>query len=277
MRENCNFWIPDMFSGGPIQELGSICFFCFFVRENWNFWIPDMFSGCPIQGLGSICFFLFFCKGKLQLLDSGHVFLGGPSRDWVPFVLFCFFARENCKFWIPDMFSGGPIQGRGSICFFFCFFFGGFILFFWVYFFVFFDFSIWAYFGFVSLICFFLFFNFFIDFGFVGGVRLLKQEAETEKILLEPWATNTEGLNPEQTTEGMKQEIRSMKAQQVYTEVSYNTLTQEQRNKIIKSRWVLRQKGNTVRARIVAKGYTEDGKDNDDVYASTPIFCVLRQ
>ena len=103
-----------------------------------------------------------------------------------------------------------------------------------------------------------------------------QQEADTEKILLEPWVTNTEGLNPEQTTEGMKQEIRSMKAQQVYTEVSYNTLTQEQRSKIIKSRWVLRQKGSTRRARIVAKGYTEDVKDNDDIYASTPIFCVLR-
>ena len=103
-----------------------------------------------------------------------------------------------------------------------------------------------------------------------------QQEVETEKILLEPWVTNTEGLNPEQTTEGMKQEIRSMKSQQVCTEVSYNTLTQEQRGKFIKSRWVLRQKGNAVRARIVAKGYTEDVKDNDDIYASTPIFCVLR-
>ena len=67
-----------------------------------------------------------------------------------------------------------------------------------------------------------------------------------------------------------------MKAQQVYTEVSYNTLTAEQRNKTIKSRWVLRQEGDIVRARIVAKGYTEEVKDNHDIYASTPIFCVLR-
>ena len=67
-----------------------------------------------------------------------------------------------------------------------------------------------------------------------------------------------------------------MKAQQVYTEVSYNTLTAEQRKQIIKSRWVLRQKGDIVRARIAAKGYTEEVKDNDDIYASTPIFCVLR-
>ena len=39
-----------------------------------------------------------------------------------------------------------------------------------------------------------------------------KQEVNTEKMLLELWVTNTEGPNREQTIEGMKQEIRSMKA-----------------------------------------------------------------
>ena len=67
-----------------------------------------------------------------------------------------------------------------------------------------------------------------------------------------------------------------MKAQQVYTEVSFSNLTKAQQSKVIKSRWVLRQKGNSVRARIVAKGYTVEVNDNDDIYASTPIFCVLR-
>ena len=103
-----------------------------------------------------------------------------------------------------------------------------------------------------------------------------EQEIQAEKILLEPWVSNTEGLDKEQTTEGMKQEIKSMKEQGVYTEVHISQLTPEQRKKIIKSRWVLRQKGNTVRARIVAKGYTEEINDNDDIFASTPIFCVLR-
>ena len=42
-----------------------------------------------------------------------------------------------------------------------------------------------------------------------------EQKATAEKILLEPWVKNTEGLNREQTIEGMKQEIRSMKSQQV--------------------------------------------------------------
>ena len=98
-----------------------------------------------------------------------------------------------------------------------------------------------------------------------------EEEIATEKILLEPWVTNKE-----QTTEVMKQEIRSMKGQKVYTETSFNSLTREQKSKVIKSRWVLQQKGNMVRARIVAKGYTEDVKDNNNIYASTPIFCVLR-
>ena len=86
---------------------------------------------------------------------------------------------------------------------------------------------------------------------------------------------NTEGLDKEQTIEGVKQEFKSMKEQGVYTEVHSSQLSPEQRKKIIKSRWILRQKGNTVRARIVAKGYTEETNDNDDIFASTPIFCVL--
>ena len=67
-----------------------------------------------------------------------------------------------------------------------------------------------------------------------------------------------------------------MKQQHVYMEVGINTLTPEQRKNIIQSRLVLRDKGNKVRARIVAKGFTETATDLDDIYASTPIFCVLR-
>ena len=101
-------------------------------------------------------------------------------------------------------------------------------------------------------------------------------EQQTERILLEPIVNNTDGLDKMKTTEGMKQEILSMKQQQVYMEVDINTLTPEQRKNIIQSRWVLRDKGNKVRARIVAKGFTETIHDLDDIYASTPIFCVLR-
>ena len=66
-----------------------------------------------------------------------------------------------------------------------------------------------------------------------------EEEIATEKILLEPWVTNTAGLDKEQTIEGMKQEMRSMKGQKVYTETSFNNLTREQKSKVIKSRCVL--------------------------------------
>jgi len=103
-----------------------------------------------------------------------------------------------------------------------------------------------------------------------------EQEATTEKILLEPRVKNTEGLNREQSNERMKQEITSMKAQQVYTEVSFSNLTKAHQSTVIKSRWVPGQNGDSVRARTAAKGYREEANDNGEIYSSTPIFCVLR-
>ena len=101
-------------------------------------------------------------------------------------------------------------------------------------------------------------------------------EQQTERIPLEPIVNSSDGLDKQKTIEGVKQEILSMKQQQVYMEVDINTLTPEQRKNIIQSRWVLRDKGNKVRPRIVAKGFTETVTDLDYIYASTPIFCVLR-
>ena len=55
-----------------------------------------------------------------------------------------------------------------------------------------------------------------------------------------------------------------MKAQQVHTEISFSNLTKAQQGKVIKSSWVLRLESNSVRARIVATGYTEEVNNNDD-------------
>ena len=87
---------------------------------------------------------------------------------------------------------------------------------------------------------------------------------------------NAEGLDKKKTIEGMKHEVEHMKKQGVYSEVNINDLTPEQQATIIESRWVLRDKGDKVRARIVAKGYTEQIEDADKIYASTPIFSTLR-
>ena len=67
-----------------------------------------------------------------------------------------------------------------------------------------------------------------------------------------------------------------MKDQSVCTEIDGNTMTPEQRANIIKPRWVLKPKHNEARARTVAKGYTEPVTDHDLLFASTPLFCILR-
>ena len=102
------------------------------------------------------------------------------------------------------------------------------------------------------------------------------QEIENERILLEPILHGTEGLDPKKVATGMKKEIQQVKEQGVYTEIDGNTLTTEQWSHIVESRWVLRPNQQEVRARMVAKGYTENISDIDLIYASTPLFCILR-
>ena len=67
-----------------------------------------------------------------------------------------------------------------------------------------------------------------------------------------------------------------MKDQAVLTEIDGNTMTPEQQANIIESRWVLKQTHNEVRARVLAKGYTEPVTDHDPLSASAPLFCTLR-
>ena len=95
----------------------------------------------------------------------------------------------------------------------------------------------------------------------------------TEMILLETIINDTEGLDKQWTTQGMKKEVQQMKQQNVYTEVHIDTLTPEQEHHT--NQMGLTQQGKEVRARIVAKGFTEPVADIDNVYASTPIYSVL--
>ena len=74
----------------------------------------------------------------------------------------------------------------------------------------------------------------------------------------------------------MNNEIESMKKPQVSTEVNIHDISPEERKNLIQSRWIHREKGTEVRSRIVAKGYNEVVNDSDNIYISTPIFCILR-
>ena len=67
-----------------------------------------------------------------------------------------------------------------------------------------------------------------------------------------------------------------MRQQEVFEEVHISKTTPEERANIIESKWVHRDKAEEVRCRIVAKGYNENINDEDDIYASTPLFVILR-
>ena len=97
------------------------------------------------------------------------------------------------------------------------------------------------------------------------------QEIEKEWILLQPITHDTEGLDPQQVAQGMKKGVQQMKDQSVFTEIDGNTMTPEQQANIIESRWVLNR--NTTK---YEHAYTEPITDHDLLFASTPLFCILR-
>ena len=103
-----------------------------------------------------------------------------------------------------------------------------------------------------------------------------EQEAEVERMLQEPFLYDNEGLDSKKVQQGMKKEAQSMKGQGVLTEINYNDVPDEYKGKIIESRWVNKPKQDEVRCRIVAKGFLETIQDLDNIYASTPIFGILR-
>ena len=102
------------------------------------------------------------------------------------------------------------------------------------------------------------------------------QEVRAEQRLLEPHIYHNEGFDTEKLKKGMQKEMEPMKAQKVYEEIDITKLTPQQQQEldldnIIESRWVYRSKGDEVRARIVAKGYTEHIEDQDDVRKHTTV------
>ena len=99
------------------------------------------------------------------------------------------------------------------------------------------------------------------------------QEIDDERILLEPVARDTEGLDPHSR---VTKAVQQIKDNSVFTEIDGNRMTPEQQANIIEPRWVPKRRRNEARARIVAKGYMEHVTDHDLLLARAPLFCVLR-
>ena len=87
----------------------------------------------------------------------------------------------------------------------------------------------------------------------------------------------TNQYSPEELAKGMQTEMNSMDYFDVYVERNLSTLTEAQRQGIIKSKWVLRRKEDGVRCRLVGKGFAQEINDKDaDAYASTPQLVTLK-
>eukprot|EP00435_Cladocopium_sp_Y103_P033687 s2305_g8.t1 len=101
-------------------------------------------------------------------------------------------------------------------------------------------------------------------------------EAKTEQRLLEPIIKDPQGFDEEKLKKGMIKEMTSLVNQGAFEEITLDQATEEEKRNIIGSKWVHRNKGDEVRSRISGLGCDEVIKDADDVYASTPLFAILR-
>ena len=70
--------------------------------------------------------------------------------------------------------------------------------------------------------------------------------------------------------------MASMVNQGVFEEITPDQATEEEKRNIIGSKWVQRNEGDEVRSRLVGLGFDTVIKDSGDVYASTPLFVILR-
>ena len=73
----------------------------------------------------------------------------------------------------------------------------------------------------------------------------------------------------------MPNEMQIMDYFDVYEEVDANSLTQQQLAEVIGTRFVNVWKGNEVKARLVAQGFSQKAT-KEETYASTPLLLALK-
>ena len=83
-----------------------------------------------------------------------------------------------------------------------------------------------------------------------------------------------EKLDPEKTLKGMKIEITAMTELDVYDVISLPEVPHD--SQLIGVRWVLKEKADEVRARLVAQGYNQELAIDQETYASTPQLTTLK-
>ena len=81
---------------------------------------------------------------------------------------------------------------------------------------------------------------------------------------------------PEELSKAMMHEMASMRHFDVFEEAPISSLPPNTVHIAIATRWVHRWKGDSVRSRLVCRGFTETVTDEDQTYASTPLLVVVK-
>ena len=77
---------------------------------------------------------------------------------------------------------------------------------------------------------------------------------------------------PEELAKSTTHEMASMRRLDVFVEAPLSSLPPDVLRAAITTRWVHRWKGDTVRSRLVCRGFKEPVADEDQTYASTPCW-----
>ena len=85
----------------------------------------------------------------------------------------------------------------------------------------------------------------------------------------------TDEFPPDLLKSGMEKEMKSMGAFDVYEEVPVESLSPEEVKNAMTLRRVYVWKALLVRARLVARGFTQMVEDKDDIYAATPVCTIF--
>ena len=124
--------------------------------------------------------------------------------------------------------------------------------------------------------------------------KLLQQELMLDHAVLLPsyhYHDNIELYDKDQLLKAMKKELDKLRRMEMYEEVDSTTLSQEQLRRVVKTRWVVGDRpdptttadtttgevhASELRARFVAKGFSQHINDPMECYAATPSSTSLK-
>ena len=104
-----------------------------------------------------------------------------------------------------------------------------------------------------------------------------ERELSLSKTLEDPQLWYETEFPYEEEVAGMKKEVKSTQDFQVFDEIAVEQVPDELSQQGISTKWVKTRKGDgTVRCRLVARGYTQQVDDKDEIFASTPSLTNLK-